>query len=191
MIEITTYRNAYDTRGEPRTFESFAALAAWLVTECNVEHATSDKRDLPAWIPARVRPGVARGSKAVEAITVMVIDVDRVSDGALSVEAITRAAGCEIELFWYASPSDPNPDGSRRVRIVAPLSREIAPEDARRLRRQFAYAIGLAPDCGVCAADTAAQMFFVGRLAGAPDREWSYQHASDWRAFQAAREALA
>lgn len=190
MIEITTYRNAYDTRGEPRTFASFADLAAWLAHACNVEHPTDDKRDLPAWIPARVKPGVARGSAAIEAITVMVIDVDRVSDEALSIEAITRAAGCNVELFYYASPSDPNPDGSRRVRIVAPLTREIAPEDARRLRRQFAYAIGLAPDCGVCAADTAAQMFFVGRLAGAPDREWSYANSADWHAFQAARKAL-
>jgi hypothetical protein len=181
MIEITWYANAYATRGEAASYPSFEALCRDLADRANVEHDTTDKRHLPAFMPGRLTsPDATRGLASVAEHTVLVLDVDKVEPAAL--ESLGR--GVATPLFWYASPSDPNPDGSRRVRILAPTPRPITLDECRLFRRAFAWLLGLGPDCGVLATASPAQLFFVGRLQDSPDREWHLSNPENWRDFQ-------
>jgi hypothetical protein len=98
--------------------------------------------------------------------TALAIDVDECSQ-----ETLDALDALGLALLVYASPSDPNPDGSRRVRIIAALSEPIAPGDVKHARRALAEMIGIGPGQGVERADAISQVMFVGRLHGTPARE--------------------
>jgi len=122
------------------------------------------KTQLPAIAPHRLREGETRANASIVAITALVIDVDACDLDTLDKAIRARA----FDALVYASPSDPNADGSRRVRVVAPITREIAPADCRATRIAFAEALGLRPGCGVEGALDASRLFFVGAIDGAP-----------------------
>lgn len=98
--------------------------------------------------------------------TALAIDVDT-----CPVEMLEALPALGVQVFAYASPSDPNPDGSRRVRIVAELSEPIAPDDVRHARRAFAEMLGIGPGQGVEGADAISQLMFAGQLEDTPARD--------------------
>jgi hypothetical protein len=105
----------------------------------------------------------------VVAVTLMVIDVDKIADLAALLERAEALAPCMV----YESPS--STDDAPRVRVLAPVARPIAVDECERTRFAFAEALGLAPGQGVEGAKDAAKLFFVGRLAGTePRRVWRY-----------------
>lgn len=109
----------------------------------------------------------------VEAVTLMVIDVDGCNADALA----ERLEETGIDALMYASPSDDaaGPVDARRVRVVAPIAAPIAPDACAATRYAFAEWLGLAPSCGVEGAHEAAKIFFVGRMHGTPPRQiWRF-----------------
>ncbi len=103
----------------------------------------------------------------VAEMTAMAIDVDR-----CNVLELSRALqDWGVESLVYGSPSDDaTKHDARRVRVLAPLSRPLAPDEVKHARRAFAEAIGIEPGQGVEGAEAVSQVMFVGRLAGTPER---------------------
>lgn len=129
----------------------------------------AQKERLLAFAPHRLAVP-HRLAQNVEAVTFLVIDVDVLPDVDALVARITHLG---IDALMYASPSDV-PD-ARRVRIVAPCSREITPAECRATRYAFAEMLGLEPGQGVEGAHEAAKLFFIGRLHDTPEREiWRF-----------------
>ena len=124
-----------------------------------------EKRDLTAFAPHRLRVPY-RAEANVEAVTLLVLDVDVVAD----LDALlARCRAWSEHGLVYASPSDT--PAHRKVRVVLPVTAEIAPKDSRHVRLAAAEALGLAPGCGVEGAVEAAKLFFIGGLHGTPTRE--------------------
>jgi|GEM_PF-1418905 len=169
-VTLTLYANARATRpvaADP--YDSWDEYVAELDALTACEAPGDDKRALVAWSPHVLESGRDRDASAVVSVTALVIDVDVITDDQL-VACLDRAEQSGWGVFVYASPGDPNPDGTRRVRIVSPVSRHMTPGECGRARIAFADSLGLVPGQGVEACLDASRMFFVGRLAGAPER---------------------
>lgn len=123
------------------------------------------KTKLPAFTLGTLTDAYAIGKNYANH-TALVIDVDKCPQ-----ETLDALDALGVSLFAYASPSDPNPDGTRRVRIVAELSAPIAPGDVEHARFALAEMLGIGPGCGVETAKAVAQMMFAGRMHGSPSRE--------------------
>lgn len=166
-IPITIYAGAHDAAPYAQPEISWPEVADEIAGLC-AEAARASKTDLPAIGPYRLREGATRSAEAVEAVTLMMIDVDR---GDVS-EIEARLAALGVSALVYGSPSD-DPEGpadARRVRVVAPLATPIAPDQCREKRLAFAEALGLGPGSGVEGAADPARLFFVGRVAGTGPR---------------------
>ena len=162
---ITIYqgaRNPRPVRTEALDWQSTVEALRVLVGD-----EAPNKLSLPAFAPHRLlRPH--RKDENVEAVTTLVIDVDQCDLDALG----RRIDELQIAAVLYGSPSD-DANGAvdaRRVRVVAPTTREIAPAECADTRKAFAERLGLRPGCGVEGALDAARLFFVGRLTGTPTR---------------------
>lgn len=148
------------------TFTTWAELTQELIAALTQREPEKDKRDCLAFGTYRLRMAsdgraAGRSDAAVLAHTAITIDVD----------------GCEIEpildtldrIGWsalvYASASDPGESEPtrRRVRIIAPVDREILGSEIKSARHHFAEALGLKPGQGVERADASQQIFFIGR----------------------------
>lgn len=139
-----------------------------------LEEERGSKDELPGYSPVRLRPDTSRATRNVEHVSALVLDVDECSDlGAL------RSALDSFEAPWivYTSPSDPNPDGTRRVRVLVGIDEPIPGQDAKAVahsRLLLAECLGLAPGCGAEECLDAARFLYVGRVSGTPARElWS------------------
>jgi hypothetical protein len=130
----------------------------------------TDKRDLIGWSPVRLKPGTSRLNENVEAITALVIDVDAITDTDLdrSLHAVRKAGWA---CLMYTTASDPNPDGTRRVRFVSPVDRDITKEECARTRAAYADALGLRHGVGPEACLEPARYVTAGRLEGTPERD--------------------
>lgn len=147
------------------------------------------KERMLAFSPHALHERQSRSRAAVERVTALVIDVDR-CDGAALCGAI-EALG--VTAFVYESPSSPNDDGTDRVRVVAPTTRDMLPAECDPVRLVFAEMLGLDPDeSGVAGALGAERIFFLGRLHGSPERSvWRNDGAPvDVDAFLAAAGEL-
>jgi hypothetical protein len=125
-----------------------------------------DKTALLAIGPHRLRVPY-RARENVAGVTCLAIDVD-----ACDLEAL--AARIDSAAVVYGSPSDDatGPPDARRVRVLAPVSREMTPEECGPARLAYAESLGLAPGCGVESCLDAARLYFIGRIEGTPAREW-------------------
>lgn len=128
-----------------------------------------DKRDLLAIAPHRLRTPY-RLEENVEAVSLLIVDVDGCDAGALA----QRIDSLGIAAVVYGSPSDDETKhNARRVRVVAPTSRELTPDECKDARRAFAELVGLGPGQGVEGALESARLFFAGRLEGTPERAFA------------------
>ncbi len=135
------------------------------------------KKKLPAWGPHRLVEGAKRNRMGVVAVTLLAADVDHATQA--EVDGIApRAAG--RATIVYGSPRD-FMNGERRVRIVGLPSREMTPAESDRARIAFAQALGFdAKKHGVDQALGAERLFFVGRMAGQPPREFGVLDGDVW-----------
>lgn len=167
-MHVTLYRGQ---RGnvpiEQTDFDSWPEIVEALREVLDIE--APDKGDLLAFSPVRLSTP-KRANDNVTEVTLLVLDVDKIDD----LEALLERVAELPPAFVYASPSD-TPD-DRRVRIVAPLSRPLKPEECAPARLRYAEALGLEPGCGVEGALDPSRLFFIGRVKGTPPREtWEFK----------------
>jgi hypothetical protein len=188
VIHVSIYRGARAPQPIAQdAFPTWAALADELslmvaeLPDCaDTEDGEEQKKHMLAFAPHRLSPvckfgkacgmchgGAHRLLANVEAVTLMVLDVDKCADVEVLVSRV-RSATPEAGLV-YESPSS-RPDAAR-VRIVAPVSREFSVDECYAARYAFAEACGLEPLQGVEGAIDAAKLFFIGRLHGTPERK--------------------
>jgi hypothetical protein len=135
----------------------------------------TQKEALLAWSPVRLSKPY-RLLENVEAVTALVIDVDNADVDAIS-KSITLLG---LAAVIYGSPRD-HVEGLRRVRVVSPITRDLAPSESRAARLRFAELLGVGPGCGVEEACSAEKIFFAGRMHDAyyasldlePEREFA------------------
>lgn len=130
----------------------------------------ADKRDLIGWSPVRLKPGTSRSNENVEAVTALVIDVDAITDSNLD-RALHAARKAGWGCLMYTTASDPNPDGTRRVRFVSPLDRDVLPVECARTRAAFADTLGIPFGTGPEACLSPSHYMTAGRLEGTPERD--------------------
>ena len=142
--------------------------------------AASEKRAkaaLPAWGPHRLLPGAKRARMGVVAVTVLAADIDGATQDEVD-RIVELAAGRAVCV--YGSPRD-GKDGFRRVRLVGEPSREMTPAECDRARMAFAAALGFdVKQHGVDQALGPERLYFVGRMAGAPAREFGATDGEAW-----------
>jgi hypothetical protein len=176
MTHVTIYRGA--KAPEPIDQADFPTWDAWVdeleamlyePPDCleDADPATQ-KECMLAFAPHRLREPYRKATH-VTAVTFMCIDVDACDPEAIA----ARLAALGWTAFMYASPRDA-PE-ARRVRVLAPMSRELRPDECKAARYAFAEALGLGPGVGVEGAQEAAKLFFAGRMHGTPPRQtWRF-----------------
>jgi len=122
--------------------------------------------DMTAIGPYRLREGARRSNMNVKSMAALIaLDCDHVPDVGDLVDSLTWLG---VASYVHTSPSDPNPDGTRRVRIYV-LSEPHSPDQCWRARRALAKLLGVEPDSQT---KDPSRILFVGKLSGTPDREW-------------------
>ena len=165
MTTLTVYAGARATTPaavDALTWDAFCDEVEALARE---ESQHTDKRDLPAFGPYRLRDGATRAAANVVAMSdVAAIDVDRDVDLAALRERIHELG---VAAIVHGSPSDNASSTARKVRVYVKLDAEHAPSDAWRVRAGVAAMLGVTCDPSTSNAD---RVFFCGRLAGTPER---------------------
>jgi hypothetical protein len=174
-IHLTLYAGALDARPlRQDDFESWPELVESLRDLVSREGEPEDdegnaKKGLLAFGPHRLNKP-HRNLQNIDHVSLLVLDCDDVP----VLPVCERLVELGLPAVVYTSPGD-DPHGDperRRFRVVAPVSRPIAVEECYRTRFAFAEALGLDESCGVGQAKDAAKLFFCGRYAGAPEREF-------------------
>jgi hypothetical protein len=163
LIRLNTFRGAFSKKPAAQDDRDWPELVAEITRLART--TAREKTKLPAFTLGTLTEAYNVNANYADH-TALAIDVDTCQQ-----ETLEALDALGLNLFAYASPSDPNPDGTRRVRIVAELSEPIAPGDVRHARRAFAELLGIGPGCGVETADAVSQIMFAGRLQGTPVRE--------------------
>lgn len=173
MIKFNRFANAYTKAPAEQVSTDWSGLCSRLERLAKTTAKPGDpaqrKKELPAWTAADMTEAYNNDANT-RALTALPIDVDTAPASLIDV----LEASC-LSLFVYASPSDPNPDGSRRLRIVAELSRPIAPAEVEHARLALAEHLGIGPGQGVESAKAVSQVMFAGKLHGTPARDtWRF-----------------
>ena len=163
MIRLNTFRGAFSKTPDAQADHDWPELVREL--EALTRKTAREKTKLPAFTLGTLTEAYNVNANYADH-TALAIDVDSCPQ-----ETLDAIDALGVSLFAYASPSDPNPDGTRRVRIVAELSEPIAPGDVRHARRAFAELLDIGPGRGVETADAISQIMFAGCLQGTPPRE--------------------
>jgi hypothetical protein len=163
LIRLNTFVGAFSKTPETQDDLGWPELVRELKTL--TRKAAREKTQLPAFTLGTLTEAYNVNANYADH-TALAIDVDSCPQ-----ETLDALDALGLALFAYASPSDPNPDGTRRVRIVAQLSQPIDPGDVRHARRAFAELLDIGPGQGVETADAVSQIMFAGQLHGTPKRE--------------------
>lgn len=190
-IHVAFQPNAYRDpvpAGAGGTFDSFVSVLRELV---DTEHACADladrrsvdaaKASMPAVIPARLSPErmaarlergekTARGSEVVEGSALVGLDIDKAPAEAIAV-ALERLKAGNVAAVVHGSPTDGVDPSVRKVRIYVQADRELGPSEIWPARVAWATALGLREWLDPQTSDPS-RLFFAGRLAGTPPREF-------------------
>jgi len=162
-VHVSVFAGARSPMPAARDVLSWGAFCDEIAALCREETSATDKRDLVAFGPYRLRDGAPRAAANVERMAaVAMLDVDGVDLDALR----ARLAELGVSAIVHGSPSD-DPAGARRARIYVQLDSEHDPADAGRVRDAVAALLGVQHDPATRNAD---RLGFVGRLAGTPER---------------------
>ena len=165
MTTLTVYAGARATTPAAVDALTWDAFCDEIAALCREETSATDKRDLVAFGPYRLRDGATRAAANVVAMSdVAAIDVDRDVDLAALRERIHELG---VAAIVHGSPSDNASSTARKVRVYVKLDAEHAPSDAWRVRAGVAAMLGVTCDPSTSNAD---RVFFCGRLAGTPAR---------------------
>lgn len=162
-IALSVFAGARATTPAARDALTWDAFCDEIAALCQRRTTATDKRDLIAFGPYRLRDGATRAAANVERMaSVAALDLDSVDLDALR----ARLAGLGVSAIVHGSPSD-DEHGTRKARIYVQLDREHDPADAGRVRDAVAALLGVQHDPATRNAD---RIFFCGRLAGTPPR---------------------
>ncbi len=162
-VHVSVFAGARSLMPAARDVLSWGAFCDEIAALCREETSATDKRDLVAFGPYRLRDGAPRAAANVERMAaVAMLDFDGVDLDALR----ARLAELGVSAIVHGSPSD-DPAGARRARIYVQLDSEHDPADAGRVRDAVAALLGVQHDPATRNAD---RLGFVGRLAGTPER---------------------
>lgn len=163
MIDLTVYANAHSPDPAARPTLSWDDFCTEVEALCREDHGVTDKRDLVAFGPYRLRDGTKRAASNVESMSrVIGIDVDGCDVEALRVRLRTLG----LAAIVHGSPSD-DPKGPRKVRVYILADRVHAAQDGGHVRDAVAALLGVQYDRSTRNAD---RIFFCGRLTGTPER---------------------
>jgi hypothetical protein len=163
VLNLTVYRGARDPSPLAKPLVPWEALCAEVETLCAEESAATDKRDLIAFGPYKLRDGTTRAAANVEIMAALcTLDIDGGDLPALR----GRLTEVGADAIIHGSPSD-EPNGTRKVRVFVRLDREHSPADAGAVRDRVAALLGVTHDPSTRNAD---RIFFCGRLAGTEPR---------------------
>lgn len=150
-LHLSAFDNAFDNQPKGRD-TSLAAFVRALTTFPVI--AAANKRDLPAWSPARFLAGTERKSRNVIDLSALVLDHDDGDPDA----ALAGWSGSITVVHSTWSHTERAP----RFRVVVPLA---APIPAARWRAAWALASARAPDADPTCKDPARLYFRPARPA--------------------------
>lgn len=163
-IEITVYEGA--KAPNPIAHDTLTWTELGDEIEALIAEPAASKETMRAIGPYRLREGATRANRNVERMAaVIALDVDHDLPDLGVLRDDIRSLG--VAAIVYTSPSDPNPDGSRRARIFL-LSEPHAPEQCWPVRRAAAALLGVTPDKQT---KDPSRILFAGMLEGSADRE--------------------
>ena len=162
-VSVSVFAGARSPMPAARDVLSWGAFCDEIAALCREETSATDKRDLVAFGPYRLRDGAPRSAANVERMAaVAMLDVDGVDLDALR----ARLAELGVSAIVHGTPND-DPAGVRKARIYVQLDGEHDPADAGRVRDAVAALLGVQHDPATRNAD---RLGFIGRLAGTPER---------------------
>ena len=162
-VSVCVFAGARSPMPSARDVLSWGAFCDEIAALCREETSATDKRDLVAFGPYRLRDGAPRSAANVERMAaVAMLDVDGVDLDALR----ARLAELGVSAIVHGTPND-DPAGVRKARIYVQLDGEHDPADAGRVRDAVAALLGVQHDPATRNAD---RLGFIGRLAGTPER---------------------
>ena len=177
-VALTVFAGAASTTPAARDVLSWDEFCGEVESLCSEESASTDKRDLIAFGPYRLRAGASRSNAAVERMAaVAAIDVDGCDLPPL--RARLRELKCSAVV--HGSPSDGS-NCTRKMRVYVALDREYAPGETAAVRDSVAALLGVTTEWrqgedgkwspfGACPnSRDPNRLFFIGRLAGTPPR---------------------
>lgn len=145
-VSISTFDHARDVVPKPQVVPLPALVRS--LTTFRVRHV-SDKRDLPAWSPARFADGATRCSGAVTEVSCLVLDLD---DALVDVVQGGWADALHVlHTTWSHTPARP------RWRLVVPLAR---PVPASRWAEAWKWASDRTPEADPACKD-AGRLYFL------------------------------
>lgn len=170
-IAFTTFAGARDNEGIRRSARDWPHFVGGIRRV--LDSTAPNKTELFAVGPFTLREGATRADAAVEAVSLVALDVDGLTAAELPplLDRLTPFAA-----LAHTSPSDGGPDAPlRKLRIYAQPSRPIAPWECRAARLGFAQLLGVAVDRATL---NPSRVYFAGRITGSPSRElWALEGA--------------
>ncbi len=172
-MKVSTFRSATDNRPHPLEvtwLELVGELQRWAATVPHPDpHAAMSeaawvaaKKTIPAWSPAAYPTGATRAAKNVDAVALLVADLDDVAE--LEVDAIrARLRAHGLAFVLHTTPSQVRaPSGVVRGRVVVPLSQAIAGDAAtwKPAREAMLARLGILESADPQASD-ASRLYFV------------------------------
>lgn len=140
-----------------------------------------------AWSPVAYRAGTRRGLPGVEAVSALVLDLDDLTDAQVNALVVSLAP---FSYVFHASHTDR--PGSRRLRAVVALSREVPAFDWPRFWATATHVLGLPADP---ATKDASRLFFTPSRPTGADYAFGVHEGFaldvDWVLSQAAPEPIA
>ena len=133
-VSVCVFAGARSPMPAARDVLSWGAFCDEIAALCREETAATDKRDLVAFGPYRLRDGAPRAAANVERMSaVVMLDVDGVDLDALR----ARLAGLGVSAIVHGTPND-DPAGVRKARISACISTRTRTSSASSSRAMSA-----------------------------------------------------
>lgn len=170
-ICFTTFGGARDNEGLRRTARSWRHFVGGL--RQILDSTAPSKTDLFAIGPFELGDGATRSDAAVQAVTLVALDVDGLPASELP-GLLDRLQ--PFAAVVHTSPSDGGSEAStRKLRVYAEPSRPIAPYECRAVRLGFAQRLRVTVDRVTL---NPSRVYFAGRITGTPERElWAFGRA--------------
>lgn len=191
LWSVSLYRGAMDA--EPALSRMGWVSLVRLFTDFRPFPEDRDKRKLPAWSPATLRPGTRRGNDNVDEVSCIVLDYD---DGT----PVDDAVAPWTEWAFIVHTSWSHTAELAKFRLVVPLARPV-PAKAWRWVWSWAASRAAGKIDGACK-DASRLYFLPARRGEGPtmsrvqegafcDPEWWAQSPESWAAAGRSTEALA
>lgn len=156
------FASTFDSEGLPYD-GPWSEFSRELLEQIRSATCEPGKRErLPAWAPIELDGTRKNGN--VRSVHALVFDFD-----ACPQVELDRLRSLPVLGLVHTTASDPNPDGTRRARLVIVLDKPIAPQAFAGVRQATIDLFDLSGVDPVV--KDLARLFYLGRIEGSPDRE--------------------